>query len=993
MSRQVNIGVSVDSSKAVSNINTLKKAFQELNEAIEKNGKDGSLKIRVNLEGIDVKTFEGLAKNFSKISKSIDTLENSFSKMSSNSKNLGINITSISNITNRARDNTDKYSSSVKKASRQQEGFNTSVLNGIVQLEALRRGFSYLKSDYLSLMDKTFSVGIAGEMNIEQINALNESFAKLSTTVPKSAQELATAVDDLIRTGRSYDESRKIIEEVARLSVASGDDLKSTAQVVTKVMVSLGVNADRTVETLNSMHSTAIQTASDMGYLAEAYKNIAGTNAVFVASTGLAGEALDDYKQKVLDLSMASIGHMANLGLSASQTGTKIKQMFGRLVSAETVAKKMFNQEMILNNVQIGGELFNYDKLSQMAKTDLPKAVETMSKLYIQGKLSSQVLQKLFTARHFMELSDLLLAVNGNVDGFVDKITKGANYSEDVYKSMFNLNRQTELLQNNIKTAFQPISESGASSVTGFFMGLNELLTKMNTKEEGKFGKNIKEFMNELVISSGLSIASIVALGGALTFLKPIVLATGTAFSGLLTSMGIAGVSNPVGLLIVALGGLFYVLQKLGKQALEDKRKIADFFTTISSVEPNIDSVSNSVDTLRTSMNMLANSLEKTSNINIAEYIKNNYSAIDVLAEKYKDYYDTVDSLETLDPLDTELLTPRIKEMENRLSSLTNEVSNYRKELEKLQNIDFKDLVLGMGDAQLFYFKNILPADERSNQLKEFYSYILQEQKQIENPEDLMKNIYKAGIEKYGFKSNKDVDWFLKNIDTKKYDELNQKINETAKYEKELREEYENTTRAINERVKLAEQTQDKWASLVNKEQSEFFFETGQIILSDGRTLKGEDAILHELKKGLPNVIQSIQGDIQEEIKLYEDEVRRLYEDTSIENFMQNTERIQKLIDRINTLRIAENNLIKAGQRKIIEILDNDTLMWFRGLDIKPNMVADVLQYGHNKLRQNILKEIGGHEQQVEGLDEYGKIRKARISHTDATNKSKAKKK
>ena len=155
-------------------------------------------------------------------------------------------------------------------------------------------------------------------MDISGIEKLNRSFSQLASTVPKSASELAQAVDDLIRTGRSYEESRKIIEEVARLSVASGDSLKDTAGVVTKVMVSLGVNAENTVNTLNTMHSVAIQTASDMNFLSESYKSIAGTIGTYVQSTGLAGEELDNYKQKVLDFAMASTGAMANLGLSAS---------------------------------------------------------------------------------------------------------------------------------------------------------------------------------------------------------------------------------------------------------------------------------------------------------------------------------------------------------------------------------------------------------------------------------------------------------------------------------------------------------------------------------------------------------------------------------------------------------------------------------------------------------------------------------------------------
>lgn len=318
MPRQVNINVNVDSSKAVSNINTLKKAFQELNKSIEKNGKDGTLKIKVDLEGVDAKLFDQLAKNFSKITKGTDILNKALKEIGANGKSLSVNLNNIHTATNKTNQTINNYTKNIQKANKQQEVFNGNIIGTIALYETLRRTISYFGKDYAELTNRTFGVGIAGQMGIGEIEALNASFTNLAKNVPKSASELALAVDDLIRTGRSYEESRKIIEEVARLSVASGDDLKSTAQVVTKVMVSLGVNADRTKDTLNSMHSTAIQTASDMGYLAEAYKSIASALGIFSTASGLHGKELDDYKQKLLDLGLSGIGTLSNLGLSAS---------------------------------------------------------------------------------------------------------------------------------------------------------------------------------------------------------------------------------------------------------------------------------------------------------------------------------------------------------------------------------------------------------------------------------------------------------------------------------------------------------------------------------------------------------------------------------------------------------------------------------------------------------------------------------------------------
>ena len=325
MARQVDMKINVNTGNAISSINTVKKAFQELNKAYEKNLENGKFKLKVEFDSPDLKLITDISKAFNRLNKSLDKYKENNIALSSTGTNFTVNMNKIS-------DSVIKYGENTDKAIKKQKTFIQTLVENVSKFEILRRSFLAYSNDFLQLTDATYGVGVAGQMNMKQIDMLNASFLKLSRTIPATANELANAVNDLIRTGRGYEESRKIIEQVAILSTASGDSLKDTAQVVTKVMVSLGINSDRVKDTLNTMHSTAIQTASDMKYLSEAYKNVAGTTAVFATSSGLAGKELDDYKQKLLDLTMAGTGSFANLGLSASQTGTKLKQVFGRMV-------------------------------------------------------------------------------------------------------------------------------------------------------------------------------------------------------------------------------------------------------------------------------------------------------------------------------------------------------------------------------------------------------------------------------------------------------------------------------------------------------------------------------------------------------------------------------------------------------------------------------------------------------------------------------------
>lgn len=311
MSRGTSINVNVNSGQSIATISKLKQAFEDLRVAKEKLGKDGKMKIDVELKGVDKATLDAIAKSVIKLGASMK-------KLNENSKGF-VDMGGVINTT--VNNNTTTINKSAKAVDSMGNSFGRAKENVIgtgIAFGVLTRYLgSYMKS-YNQLTASTFNVGIASQMSLNQIDQLNNSFLNLSRTVPSSAKEMSDAVDALIRTGRSFEESRKIIEQVAILSTASGDSLKDTSAVVTKVMVSLGISGDKVAETLTTMHSTAIQTASDMGYLAEAFKNVAGTASVLVKQSGLSGKALEDYKQKVLDISMASIGSMANLGLSAS---------------------------------------------------------------------------------------------------------------------------------------------------------------------------------------------------------------------------------------------------------------------------------------------------------------------------------------------------------------------------------------------------------------------------------------------------------------------------------------------------------------------------------------------------------------------------------------------------------------------------------------------------------------------------------------------------
>ncbi|MGL5100514.1 MAG: phage tail tape measure protein, partial [Fusobacteriaceae bacterium] len=435
-------------------------------EALKRSiGSDGRVSVHIDVKGADLeyitklnKMLQILSTKLKKVKAEASTLGNIGSlNLSANTNHITNNNTKmpkVAKVSTEAKLATDDLNAMGSASEKATDTFQKGMHSATIALSFFKNSLKSVFSDFASLTDATFAIGISAQMNISQINALNQSFLNLSTTVPASATELAVAVDALIRTGRGFEDSKKIIEEVAILSSASGDSLKDTASVVTKVMVALGIGGDKVKETLTTMHSTAIQTASDMGYLAEGFKQVAGSASVLVKQSGKSGAELEEYRQKVLDVSMASIGSMANLGLSASTAGTKVKVLMTKLSATEASAKKLFNTAMQIGGIKFdintgdlgkGNKDLDFETISNLTKTDLPKALQIMSELYNTGKLSTQVMQKMFTARHFMEISNLFIDMAGNVDGFVASIAKGISYSNDFYKSTLNINTQLKL--------------------------------------------------------------------------------------------------------------------------------------------------------------------------------------------------------------------------------------------------------------------------------------------------------------------------------------------------------------------------------------------------------------------------------------------------------------------------------------------------------------------------------------------------------------------
>lgn len=901
MPRQVNINVNVDSAKAVKGVQSLKKAFEDLGTVVNKELPKDGIKIKIDTDSFDIKTLRSLNTAIRTLSKNM----NSFQDVMSNYSKTG-NVFNVTN--NKITNNIIKQKQAVKE-------LNTDLIGVTLTFEIFRRNLASALKTYSELNSATFGIGIAGQMNLSEIDKLNESFLTLATTVPATATEMAKAVDDLIRTGRSYEDSRKIIEQVAVLSTASGDSLKDTAQVVTKVMVALGISGDRVKETLTSMHSTAIQTASDMGYLAEGFKNVAGTVSVMATKSGLAGEELDDYKQSLLDVTMASIGAFSNLGLSASQAGTKVKQAFGRLTTAEKVARNMFDDAMKLNNVKIDGDkMFDFDALSKMAQEDLPKALEFLSKLTIEGKVSQQVLQKMFTARHFMDVSHLLTLINGDIETFVNGISKGVDYSADFQKKMYDVNEQVKLLKNNIEASFSTIGKTVTDGTTGVLLGVNSTLSELN---------NSSSTLVKLLAKGSSELATMVTMAGGLGIIF------GKYLPILKSMFSLSLLSTPAGAIGATIGAIGYGVLKIGERVLEINKGATDLSINLDSINATLSKTNLEATNFSMTMDKTLDNFYKS--VSLSDNISNASTLMDGLLSKSKDYKDVMSSLDEYQPIDVKALTENSAKAKSEIDFLKNKLSDYSKETKKI----FNDIVEEMSIKHSR--TGTLGEDITQNRLNiiSLLKYYDELKKSGKEYDDIMESYLKKA-EDLGVSSLKAKKYLEDFNNNATFQEHIKEINSLSQELSNLEESYKQTFDEANKQINKNLLSINKLSGYITSMQLDLLSKTGQIELSvyDPNTEKLENKIFSGWEAITNIEQQSFIKSFDDRIKTYETQLEnikiaisnvdnikfkdKIEKDNYIANLNQEQEKLNQKIESENILR---KESLKNSKQELIDYI------------------------------------------------------------------------
>lgn len=277
--------------------------------------------------------------------------------LSTNMRNtLNLVSTDVGNLSSRLRtvgintSNIQAYESELERLRTQLGGVGTTAQNTNTQMLSLAKSFIYFRglmlfkqgiSNFMDLEDSVYNLGVVAQKSNESINGIKQSLIDLSSINQKmttsegdaflplvaSANDLAQAMNEVMRTGKTYQEAYNLVTETVKLAVASGDDLEGAVSIINKLFVALDIganNVDSVNTALTQLHATSIYTATDLAGMGESAKQWVGALGVLTSTTSKSGEALNQYKLDLMELGTGFSGILANMGRASEQQGEQL---------------------------------------------------------------------------------------------------------------------------------------------------------------------------------------------------------------------------------------------------------------------------------------------------------------------------------------------------------------------------------------------------------------------------------------------------------------------------------------------------------------------------------------------------------------------------------------------------------------------------------------------------------------------------------------------
>ena len=415
----------------------------------------------------------------------------------------------------------DKFSSKIKSASKELGSFSK---NAISAKGAVKETADCIKSSFENLKNLAIGFGaFKGVMavfdfvkdaytgyakldaaitrnrgimraSIEDTAKLKSQVLELGKTMPFTAQEVAEAQYYQAMAGMKTNEVLEMTPKLLKMSIASGQDLASTSDILTDNISAFGLALEDADRLMDVMVATANNANTDIAGLGEAYK--------YVASTSKSFESMEEVN--------ILLGTLANNGIKSGQAGRNLAAVYTRLAKSTPDIDKALK---VIN-------LKLYD--SQGKFKGLRKIVEEMRPILARmtDEKRNFILTTIFGSEQMRIITSLLGTSKESFETLANSIYNSKGATEEFNKLQENTPEyKIKALASAWDNLKLHIGEAAAPAITSLIENLTGKIIELT--ESDTFSKeNVQAFFDTVI---GYLNTTIDLVSDLATLLEPVI--------------------------------------------------------------------------------------------------------------------------------------------------------------------------------------------------------------------------------------------------------------------------------------------------------------------------------------------------------------------------------------------------------------------------------------------------------------------------------------
>lgn len=432
-------------------------------------------------------------------------------KISANSKELTVLVDDVEEFTTKINEATN----ATKKFGKSSENVGSLVValdsvNNVIG--NLNSQVQKITSSFNSFETSMRAVNTMAGMNEEEFDALTDSVTELGKTIPKTREELANGLYQVISNGVPQDNWLSFLEESAKASVGGIADLGQVVTVTSTIIKNYGASWSDAGSIQDKIQMTAKNGVTSFEQLAAALPRVSGSAATL-------GVSIDEL--------MATFATLTGVSGNTAEVSTQLSAVFTALIKPSSEASKMAEEMGI-----------RFDAATITAAGGLEQFLVQLDECVKEYSASSGVLETEVYGRLFGSAESVraLIPLTGELS---------AKYSENVAA----MSDST----GTIDQAFQQMSSTGEANATMFRNGISAI-----TDWAGSI-LSTKAPCTEMLTSLGQTIISVTAIGTSINKLvnsEKVVTAATKVWSVVQMALNAVMSANPIAIVVLAIAGL-----------------------------------------------------------------------------------------------------------------------------------------------------------------------------------------------------------------------------------------------------------------------------------------------------------------------------------------------------------------------------------------------------------------------------------------------------